>query len=198
MNLDDIHPARTASAGPTAGARQVNGRATFAPHTLQAAAAGDNADRDNSRVSPRTRYESLSTSPADAQAQPDPGLSSPSPWCSGKIYGTAPRIVAAAQGRVLAETRAISAYALGDASAPLVVTRANQPLAWRVFRNVIPQDRTRARCWDTKPNTWAKAELVRESKSKYKSGREASHRHRRAASLVTTAKGRNPRGDRLI
>lgn len=199
MNLDDIRNPHRIYPGQQLVLDKSNGRGTL--RTRQAAAAGDSAPTETVRVSPRTRYESLSdlSLPTLKPSLIEPFLSEPM-VLEEKSLQTAPRIVAAAQeGRVLM-SKGDRAYALGDASAPLVVA-AGKPLAWRVFRNVIPlKDPDSGEVLGYEAQYLGKAELVRgESKVEVQVKDEKPRIDTVAASLdITTAKEEIRAGDRLI
>jgi hypothetical protein len=93
---------------------------------------------DTIRVSPRTRYESLSDT-AIPTLQPhliEPFLSEPIVVGEGDL-DRAPRLVAAEDTRVLI-TRGDRAYARGRVGTPLVESDPRRYDEFRVFRNAVP------------------------------------------------------------
>jgi hypothetical protein len=90
------------------------------------------------RVSPRTRSESLASSPLPTLKSHliEPFLAEPV-IVDERGLQSAPRIVAATEGRVLL-TRGDRAYARGQGEAMLVDDPAAKQQAYRVFRNATP------------------------------------------------------------
>lgn len=138
MNLDDIRNPHRIYPGQQLYLDKSNGRATL--RTRQAGLAGQPGD--TVRVSPRTRYESLS----DA-AVPTLSPQTIEPFLAEALiveeaaFALAPRIVATQEGRVLL-SRGDKAYARGAYSSkeggkPLSDARG-EPIDYRVFRSATP------------------------------------------------------------
>lgn len=162
MNLDDIRNPHRIYPGQQLYLDKSGGRAT-----LRARRAGDGDGQPGTvRVSPRTRYESL----ADA-AIPTLSPQAIEPFLSEALivdeaaFLTAPRIVAAQEGRVLL-SRGDRAYARGvysskDTGKPLS-TAKGEPLDYRVFRNATPlKDPATGEILGYEAQFLGKAELVR-------------------------------------
>jgi LysM repeat protein len=162
MNLDDIRNPHRIYPGQQLYLDKSGGRAT-----LRTRRAGDGDSQPGTvRVSPRTRYESL----ADA-AIPTLSPQAIEPFLSEALivdeaaFLTAPRIVAAQEGRVLL-SRGDRAYARGlysskDAGKPLS-TAKGEPLDYRVFRNATPlKDPATGEILGYEAQFLGKAELVR-------------------------------------
>jgi hypothetical protein len=129
MNLEEIRNPHRIYPGQELYLDKTGGRAT-----LRTRMAGDGAPSDTVRVSPRTRYESLSdlALPTLKPNLIEPFLAEPV-IVDEQTLLTSPRVVAAQEGRVML-TKGDRAYALGDPARPLLVTEG-RPRAWRVFRN---------------------------------------------------------------
>ncbi len=138
MNLDDIRNPHRIYPGQQLYLDKSNGRATL--RTRQSGLAGQPGD--TVRVSPRTRYESLS----DA-AVPTLSPQTIEPFLAEALiveeaaFALAPRIVATQEGRVLL-SRGDKAYARGAYSSkeggkPLSDARG-EPIDYRVFRSATP------------------------------------------------------------
>jgi hypothetical protein len=134
MNLDDIKNPHLIYPGQKLYLERKNGRASL--RTRQST--DGEIPTDTIRLSPRTRYESLAKDAlptlnsqfieaflAEPVIVDENGLSS------------APRIVAAQEGRVLL-TRGDRAYARGPSDAALVDDPTKKQKAYRVFRNATP------------------------------------------------------------
>jgi hypothetical protein len=162
MNLQDIRNPHRIYPGQQLYLDKSNGRATL--RTRQAAA-GD-GQPGTVRVSPRTRYESL----ADA-AVPTLSPQAIEPFLAEALvvdaaaFATAPRIVAAQEGRVLL-SRGDRAYARGvytstGTGTPLSDARG-APRDYRVFRNATPlKDPSNGEILGYEAQFVGKAELVR-------------------------------------
>lgn len=162
MNLDDIRNPHRIYPGQQLYLDKSGGRAT-----LRSRRAGQSDGQPGTvRVSPRTRYESL----ADA-AIPTLSPQAIEPFLSEALivdeaaFLTAPRIVAAQEGRVLL-SRGDRAYARGvytskDTGKPLS-TAKGEPLDYRVFRNATPlKDPATGEILGYEAQFLGKAELVR-------------------------------------
>lgn len=140
MNLQAIQNPHLIFPGQTLYLHKANGRAT-----LSTVPPGASADSTGTiKVSPRTRYESLSESaipPVNLQAI-EAFLTEPL-IVDEATFSTAPRIVATPENRVLL-TKGDRAYArgrYGDAEGlqgPALNDADGQPRDFRVFRNAVP------------------------------------------------------------
>ena len=139
MNLQDIRNPHRIYPGQQLYLDRSNGRATL---RTRRSASSDGQPGDTVRVSPRTRYESL----ADA-AVPTLSPQAIEPFLAEAlivdeaVFATAPRIVAAQDGRVLL-SRGDRAYARGvytskDGGKPLSDAKG-EPRDYRIFRNATP------------------------------------------------------------
>ncbi len=138
MNLQDIKNPHRIYPGQKLYLEKKDGRATL--RTSRSAAADDGVNQavgDTVRVSPRTRFESLvdSAVPTLKPHLIEPFLAEPMVVDKDQL-STAPRIVAAQEGRVLL-TRGDRAYARGQGGKPLVDAGGKQQV-FRVFRDATP------------------------------------------------------------
>jgi LysM domain len=138
MNLQDIKNPHRIYPGQKLYLEKKDGRATL--RTSRSAAADDGVNQaggDTVRVSPRTRFESLvdSAVPTLKPHLIEPFLAEPMVVDKDQL-NTAPRIVAAQEGRVLL-TRGDRAYARGQGGKPLVDAGGKQQV-FRVFRDATP------------------------------------------------------------
>ena len=161
---------------------------------------GDNANLPTVKLSPRTRYESLGDAaiPALSNAAIEPFLSEPLIVDESGLL-KAPRIVATQEGRVLL-SRGDRAYALGDASAPLILAK-DQPRVYRIFRNVTPlKDPDTGAVLGYEAHYEGKAELVRgQSLSEVVDKDGKSHADVSPATIdIVFAKEEMRVGDRLL
>ncbi|MBU2289182.1 MAG: LysM peptidoglycan-binding domain-containing protein [Gammaproteobacteria bacterium] len=132
MNLTDIRNPHLIYPGQVLYLDKTGGRAR-----LTTRRGGGSGPGDTIKLSPRTRYESLSgmALPTLNPSVIEPFLSEPVVVDQATLL-TAPRIVAANDSRVLL-ARGDRAYARGEADAPLVETPG--PIkTFRVFRNATP------------------------------------------------------------
>lgn len=134
MNLQDIKNPHLIYPGQKLYLERVNGRASL--RTRQSAS-GD-IPTEVIRLSPRTRYESLARDalPTLNNQFIEPFLAEPIIVDENGL-SSAPRIVAAQEGRVLL-TRGDRAYARGPSDAALVDDPTKKQRAYRVFRNATP------------------------------------------------------------
>ncbi len=162
MNLDDIRNPHRIYPAQQLYLDKSDGRATLRSRR----AAANDGQPGTVRVSPRTRYESL----ADA-AVPTLSPQAIEPFLSEAlivdeaVFATAPRIVAAQEGRVLL-SRGDRAYARGvytskGTGKPLSDAKG-EPLDYRVFRNATPlKDPTTGEILGYEAQFLGKAELIR-------------------------------------
>jgi len=197
MNLQDIRNPHRIYPGQQLYLDKTGGRATL--RTRQAA---DGPPTDTIRVSPRTRSESL----ADAAIPPlpanviEPFLTEPL-IVDAATFATAPRIVAAQEGRVLL-TRGDRAYARGTYSdgvtGKTLSDAKGEPLDYRVFRNATPlKDPTTKEILGYEAQFVGKAELVRGESSRSGDGKTPSEIVPATIDIVV-AKEEMRVGDRLI
>ena len=138
MNLQDIKNPHRIYPGQKLYLEKKDGRATL--RTSRSAIADDGVSQavgDTVRVSPRTRFESLvdSAVPTLKPHLIEPFLAEPMVVDKDQL-NTAPRIVAAQEGRVLL-TRGDRAYARGEGGKPLIDAGGKQQV-FRVFRDATP------------------------------------------------------------
>ncbi len=133
MNLEEIRNPHRIYPGQQLYLDKNGGRATL--RARQASANG--IPTDTVRVSPRTRYESLSdlALPTLKPNLIEPFLAEPI-IVDQNTLASAPRIVSAAENRVLI-SKGDRVYARGDDATPLS-TAQGQPRDYRIFRNAIP------------------------------------------------------------
>ncbi len=161
MNLQDIRNPHRIYPGQQLFLEKSNGRARL---TTRQAAGG--IPTDTVRISPRTRSETLADQsiPALATNIIEPFLAEAMIVDAG-LFATAPRIVAAQEGRVLL-TRGDRAYARGVygggvAGTPLS-TEKGSPVDYRVFRNATPlKDPTTQQILGYEAQYVGRAELIR-------------------------------------
>lgn len=161
MNLQAIRNPHLIYPGQTLYLHKSNGRATLS--TVPPGAAADSGG--TIKVSPRTRYDSLSDS-----AIPPVNLQAIEAFLTEALivdeatFSQAPRIVAAPENRVLL-TKGDRAYARGQyGSTPsgTALGSAGQPSDFRVFRNAIPlKDPTTGEVLGYEAQYLGKAELQR-------------------------------------
>ena len=136
MNLNEIRNPHLIYPGQRLVLERMNGRAT-----LRLAGSGTGADgippTETIRVSPRTRYEILGSGPLPALKAHliEPFLAEPIVVDEAGL-ASAPRIVAALDGRVLL-TRGDRAYARGENGNPMLDAAGKQQ-EFRIFRNATP------------------------------------------------------------
>ena len=139
MNLEEIKNPHRIYPGQVLILERRNGMASLRLEGGQpAAAGGEEAPGTTVRVSPRTRYESLNDNALTTLRSSviEPFLAEPL-IVDAAEFNTAPRIVAAQEGRVLL-TRGDRAYARGTPQgAPLLDDQARQK-QFRVFRSATP------------------------------------------------------------
>ena len=133
MNLSEIKNPHRIYPGQQLVLERKNGRARL----RSASAGGEGPPTETIRVSPRVRYESLDDSalPTLKPNLIEPFLSEPIIVDENGL-ASAPRIVAAQEGRVLL-TRGDRAYARGNAGQPLLDAPGKQQ-EFRIFRNATP------------------------------------------------------------
>ena len=133
MNLQQIHNPHLIFPGQTLYLLRVNGVARLSTSR----GTPDDQDPPVVKVSPRSRFESLSDNalPTLKPQLIEPFLSEPIIVDEDALL-KAPHIVAAGEERVLI-SKGDRAYARGDASDPLVIA-PGKPRDFRVFRNVTP------------------------------------------------------------
>ncbi len=158
MNMNDIKNPHLIYPGQMLVLERKDGRAT-----LRVAGAGDNSNGDGGtiRVSPRTRYESLSDIglPTLRSSAIEPFLAEPIVVDEATLL-LAPRIVSTQEGRVLL-TRGDRAYARGPTESPLMDDQARLK-QYRVFRNATPlKDPVTAEVLGYEAQYVGKATLVR-------------------------------------
>ncbi len=163
MNLQDIRNPHLIYPGQQLYLEKANGRAIL--RTRQASA--DGPPTDTLRVSPRTRFESLADAsiPTLSPNAIEPFLAEP--MIVDEIsFATAPRIVAAQEGRVLL-SRGDRAYARGEyvggeVRGVRLSDAKGDPQAFRVFRNAKPlKDPTTQQILGYEAQYVGKAELAR-------------------------------------
>ncbi len=132
MNLSDIRNPHLIYPGQRLVLERKDGRAT-----LRMAGATNPMPTETIKVSPRTRFEVLNSSPLPALKASDiePFLAEPVVVDEAGL-NNAPRIVAGLEGRVLL-TRGDRAYARGQNGSPLLDSPGKQQ-AFRIFRNATP------------------------------------------------------------
>lgn len=161
MNLQDIRNPHRIYPGQQLYLEKANGRAVLRTRQL---ISSDGPPTDTVRVSPRTRFESLSDSsiPTLARNSIEAFLAEPM-IVDEATFSNAPRIVAAQEGRVLL-TRGDRAYARGQSGAggkPLSDAKG-EPYQYRVFRNATPlKDPTTGAILGYEAQFVGKAELAR-------------------------------------
>lgn len=133
MNLDDIGNPHRIYPGQQLMLEKSGGRARL---RLAQSSSGDEPT-DTIKVSPRTRYESMADAaiPTLKNSSIEPFLAEPIVVDENELK-SAPRIVAAQEGRVLL-TRGDRAYARGQNDTPLLEGKGS-PREFRVFRNATP------------------------------------------------------------
>ncbi|HEY2257317.1 MAG TPA: LysM domain-containing protein [Variovorax sp.] len=131
MNISDISNPHRIYPGQVLYLDRTGGRARLSTRR------GNGAPEGTIKLSPRTRYESLSgmALPTLNPSLIEPFLSEPI-ILDDNTLTTAPHIVAGNDSRVLL-ARGDRAYALGDANSPLIET-AGPINTFRVFRNATP------------------------------------------------------------
>ena len=134
MNLQDIKNPHLIYSGQKLYLERMNGRASL--RTRQSA--NGEIPTETIRLSPRTRYESLARDalPTLNSQFIEPFLAEPVIVDENGL-NSAPRIVAAQEGRVLL-TRGDRAYARGPSDAALVDDATKKQKAYRVFRDATP------------------------------------------------------------
>ena len=134
MNLVDIKNPHLIYPGQKLYLEKKDGRATL--RTQQSAT--DGAPTDTLHLSPRTRYESLSSDalPTLKSHLISPFLAEPVIVDENGLK-SAPRIVATQEGRVLL-SRGDRAYARGQGDATLVDEPGQKQKTYRIFRNATP------------------------------------------------------------
>ncbi|MDO8447250.1 MAG: LysM peptidoglycan-binding domain-containing protein [Rhodoferax sp.] len=134
MNLQEIKNPHLIYPGQMLYLEKKDGRATL--RARQSSAAGE--PTDTVRLSPRTRYESLASDalPTLKSHLIEPFLAEPVIVDENGLK-SAPRIVAAQEGRVLL-TRGDRAYARGHGDAVLLDDPTQRQKQYRIFRNATP------------------------------------------------------------
>ena len=133
MNMEEIKNPHLIYPGQRLVLEKKDGRATL----RAAGPAGDMPALETVRLSPRTRYERLSTALTTLQASAiEPFLAEPLIVEENEL-SSAPRIVATQENRVLL-TRGDRAYARGPGDAPLLDDDRQKTKRLRVFRNATP------------------------------------------------------------
>jgi len=134
MNLSEIKNPHRIYPGQRLVLERKNGLATL---RVEGASGQDGDGIDTVRVSPRTRYESLSDTalPTLRASVIEPFLAEPIIVDEAE-FQAAPRIVSAQEGRVLL-TRGDRAYARGPAGSPLLDDQQREK-QFRVFRSATP------------------------------------------------------------
>lgn len=134
MNLQEIKNPHLIYPGQMLYLEKKDGRATL--RTRQSSAGGE--PTDTVRLSPRTRYESLASDalPTLKSHLIEPFLAEPVIVDENGLK-SAPRIVAAQEGRVLL-TRGDRAYARGQGNAVLLDDPTQRQKQYRIFRNATP------------------------------------------------------------
>lgn len=199
MNLQDIRNPHRIYPGQQLYLDKSGGRATL--RTRQAA---DGPPTDTIRVSPRTRSQALAdaaipTLPANVI---EPFLAEPL-IVDAATFATAPRIVAAQEGRVLL-SRGDRAYARGAYSdgvtGKTLSDAKGEPLDYRVFRNATPlKDPTTKEILGYEAQFVGKAELVRGESSHSASSDGKTPAEIVPATIdIVVAKEEMRVGDRLI
>lgn len=138
MNLNDIKNPHRIYPGQVLILERKNGMATLRVGSADGAGATPEAPAGETvRVTPRTRYESLSASalPTLPPSAIEPFLAEPVIVDEAGLRA-APRIVSAQEGRVLL-SRGDRAYARGQGDMPLIDDQPRQKL-YRLFRNATP------------------------------------------------------------
>ena len=163
MNLQDVKNPHRIYPGQQLVLDKTNGRATL--RTRQASLS-DGPPTDSVRVSPRTRFQSLTDAaiPALSSSAIEPFLAEPM-IVDAATFALAPRIVAAQEGRVLL-SRGDRAYARGEytgnTAGKTMSDAKGQPLDYRVFRNAkVLKDPTTGEILGYEAQFIGKAELVR-------------------------------------
>ena len=163
MNLQDVKNPHRIYPGQQLVLDKTNGRATL--RTRQASLS-DGPPTDSVRVSPRTRFQSLTDAaiPALSSSAIEPFLAEPM-IVDAATFALAPRIVAAQEGRVLL-SRGDRAYARGEytgnTAGKTLSDAKGEPLDYRVFRNAtVLKDPTTGEILGYEAQFIGKAELVR-------------------------------------
>ena len=162
MNLEEVRNPHLIYPGQQLYLEKADGRAIL--RTRQARAG--EAPTDTSRLSPRTRYESLAAAsiPTLLPSLIEPFLSEPL-IVDAETFALAPRIVATQEGRVLL-SRGDRAYARGQFAGgkrgQLLSDARGQPLDYRIFRNATAlKDPTTGEVLGYEAQFVGKAELIR-------------------------------------
>ncbi len=163
MNIQEVRNPHRIYPGQQLYLDKSNGRVTL---RSRGSASMDGQPGDTIRVSPRTRYESLSDAaiPTLSPQAIEPFLAE-ALIVDEATFATAPRIVAAQEGRVLL-SRGDRAYARGTYSSkaggkPLSDAKG-EPIDYRVFRNATPlKDPTTGEILGYEAQFVGKAELIR-------------------------------------
>lgn len=135
MNMQEVHNPHLIYPGQVLYLEKVDGRARL--RLAQPQGTADTSGIPTVRVSPRTRYDSVTSSalPTLRSQFIEPFLAEPV-IVDEATFARAPRIVATQEERVLL-TRGNRAYARGEAATPLS-DAPGQPLDYRVFRSATP------------------------------------------------------------
>lgn len=175
MNLQEIRNPNVIYPGQTLFLDKSNGRATLRLRQ----SAGNGVQTDTIRLSPRTRYESLSD-----MAIPTLSPSAIEPFLAEALivdeasFALAPRIVATRESRVLLSRGdrgyARSTYSGADSTAKPLSVAKGEPTNYRVYRNATPlKDPTTLQILGYEAQYVGQAELVRgESIAQIKEGSE--------------------------
>ena len=196
MNLNDIRNPHRIYPGQQLFLERKNGRAML----RTAGGADGGPPTETIRVSPRTRYEAL-----DDGALPTLKAHLIEPFLAEPIIvdadglATAPRIVAAQEGRVLL-TRGDRAYARGNTGKPLLDAPGKQQ-EFRIFRNATPlKDPTSGEVLGYEAQYVGKALLVRSESAETTTDKDGKERTEITAATIdiVAAKEEMRVGDRLV
>ena len=197
MNLDEIKNPHLIYPGQKLYLEKKDGRATL---RTQQSATGE-APTDTVRVSPRTRYESLASDalPTLKSHLIEPFLAEPVIVDENGLK-SAPRIVAAQEGRVLL-TRGDRAYARGQGDSVLLDEPGQKQKAYRVFRNATPlKDPVTGEVLGYEAQYVGKALLVRGESTQESTGKDGKPRTDIVPATIdiVAAKEEMRVGDRLL
>lgn len=198
MNMEEVKNPHRIYPGQQLYLEKIDGRARL--RMGQPGPAGE-APTDTIRVSPRTRFESMSDT-ALPTLQPhliEPFLSEPVIVSEGELEA-APRLVATTENRVLI-TRGDRAYARGRNGSPLVERDPRRIDEYRIFRNAVPlKDPITGAVLGYEAKYLGRAELVRsESVQAVRTNGGGSEQMVVPATLdVVAAKEEMRAGDRLL